>query len=414
MFSVLTMNRKVLQINITANWGSHGRIAEEIGQLAIQNGWESYIAYGRWANPSKSHLVKIGNMWDESWHGLQSRLFDNHGLASKSVTRKLIHTIKDINPDIIHLHNIHGYYLNYPLLFDFLANFGVPVVWTLHDCWPMTGHCAYPSVFECDLWKTGCHDCPAKNEYPQSLLRDNSKNNYRLKKKCFCDINSLHIVTVSKWLEREVRDSFLSEYDIRCIYNGVDIDVFSPQMSLDSLRIKHNITSSEKVVLGVASVWEKRKGLESFYKLREILSSRYRIILIGLSDNQLKHVPKGIDVVRRTEKLNQLAEYYSLADVFVNTSIAETFGLTTVEALACGTPCVVYNTTACPELLNEKNGGIVALGDVPAVAEAVKIICDNSDSIKMRDSCRERAVAYFNKMDRYQEYWNLYQSLLNK
>ena len=414
MYSDLIMTKRLLQINITANWGSHGRIAEEIGRIAISNNWESFIAYGRNANPSMSHLVKIGHMFDEMCHGVQSRLLDQHGLASKHVTRAFISEIERIKPDIIHLHNIHGYYLNYPILFDFLSSLSVPVVWTLHDCWPITGHCAYPSSFACDLWKDGCHDCPARTEYPKSLLIDNSRENYRLKKKYFCGVDSLHIVTVSKWLENEVRASFLKGYDIRCIYNGVDIDVFSPQKSTDSLREKHHIGPNEKVALGVASVWEKRKGLEDFYQLRQVLSSDYRIILIGLDKSLTRQVPEGIDIVMRTDNQAQLAAYYSMADVFVNPSQAETFGLTTAEALACGTPCVVYDTSACPELISEETGRVVPLNDISAMAEAIRQICEKTDQTSMGNACRERAVKLFNKSERYQEYWKLYQSILDK
>ena len=411
MFLGCRMNKKLLQINITANWGSHGRIAEEIGKIAISKGWESYIAYGRNANPSISHLIKIGFMFDEFCHLVQTRLLDNHGLASKYVTRKFIAEIDKIRPDIIHLHNIHGYYLNYPILFNYLKSLSIPVVWTLHDCWSMTGHCAYPTSFSCDLWKFGCHDCPAKKEYPQSLLIDNSKLNYRLKKECFCGVDSLYIVTVSKWLENEVKSSFLKEYNIRCIYNGVDINVFRPRSS-DSLRIKHHIRQDEKVVLGVASVWETRKGLEDFYKLRQALSSEYRIILIGLNRKQIGHIPAGVDVVSRTDNQEQLSAYYSMADVFVNPSQAETFGLTTAEALACGTPCVVYDTSACPELINEETGRVVPLNDISAMTEAIREICEVFDSANMRNACRKRALRLFDKSENYKKYWYLYQSII--
>lgn len=413
MSLVLTMNKRLLQINITANWGSHGRIAEDIGKIVISNGWDSYIAYGRNANSSMSHLIKVGHMLDELCHGVQSRLFDQHGLGSKHVTWEFIREIERIKPDIIHLHNIHGYYLNYPILFKFLSSLSIPVVWTLHDCWPMTGHCAYPSIFACNLWKVGCHDCPAKYEYPKSLLIDNSRENYRLKKAIFCCMDSLHIVTVSKWLENEVRASFLKGYDIRCIYNGVDIDKFRPQISVDSLRLKYHIRPNEKVVLGVASVWEKRKGLGDFYQLRQILSSEYRIILIGLNKNQIKQVPEGIDIVMRTDNQNQLAAYYSMADVFVNPSLAETFGLTTAEALACGTPCVVYDTSACPELINEETGRVVPLNDISAMAETIRQICEKTDRARMRNACRDRAVRLFNQSESYKAYWNLYQSIID-
>ena len=190
--------RKLLQINVSANWGSHGRIAEEIGHLAMSQGWESYIAYGRLANPSNSKLIKIGNCWNVVLHGMQSRLFDNHGLSSKMATRKLIKAIEIIGPDIIHLHNIHGYYLNYPILFDFLSKYNKPVIWTLHDCWPFTGHCAYFTYVKCNKWKKHCYECPNKKCYPTSLLLDNSKKNFEMKKTLFNYINKMTLVPVSE------------------------------------------------------------------------------------------------------------------------------------------------------------------------------------------------------------------------
>ena len=179
------MSKKLLQLNVTANWGSTGTIAEGIGQVAVNNGWKSTIAYGRGTPKSKSDLIRVGSDWDMRFHGLQSRFFDNHGLASKSATRRLVDDIKEFSPDIIHLHNIHGYYLNYPILFDFLKSYGAPIVWTLHDCWSYTGHCAYYDFAKCDKWKTGCHNCPQTKSYPSSLLMNRSTKNYSLKKKYF-------------------------------------------------------------------------------------------------------------------------------------------------------------------------------------------------------------------------------------
>ncbi len=407
---------RLLQINITANWGSHGRIAEEIGQLAMSQGWESYIAYGRWANPSQSHLIRIGSMWDERWHGLQSRIFDNQGLASKRATQSLVEEIGRISPDIIHLHNIHGYYLNYPLLFDFLSKANVPIVWTFHDCWPFTGHCAHPSYASCSLWYTLCKGaCPLRKEYPASYLFDKCERNFLLKKQSFGSVSNLNIVTVSDWLKKETEQSFLGNKIIHRIYNGIDTQVFEPKCA-DHLKQNVRIGGHEKVVLGVANVWDKRKGLYDFFQIREKLDHRYAIILIGLSANQIKKLPEGIIGLSRTESSDQLAEYYSMADVYVNTSQAETFGMTTSEALSCGTPAIVYNTTACPEIVSEETGAVVELGDISAMVDKIQELCNISalEQKERRKLCRQRAVALFNKNDRYQEYLDLYNSLLKQ
>ena len=398
----------LFQINVAANWGSHGRIAEGIGEIVQAHDWDSYIAYGRYANPSKSHLLKVGSTYDTLLHGAHSMLFDRHGLASKSATWRLIRDIDYIQPDIIQLHNIHGYYLNYPLLFEYLSSLDVPVVWTLHDAWAMTGHCAFPALANCVQWKEECVNCPlTRKEYPRCYGAARTSENFQEKKYWFNTVPNLHIVTVSRYLENQVRQSFLKDIDTRCIYNGVDIDVFHPY-NYQFSRARHY------QVLGVASVWEKRKGLDAFRQLRKILPENYDIKLVGLTDQQTRRLPDGISAVSRTDSIQELVELYANADVFVNPSQAESFGMTTAEALACGTPAIVYNTTACPELVDEHTGGVVPLDDVNALADAVRLWCEKSRKGDTRKLCRERAVNLFSRQDRYQEYYDLYDSLLNK
>ena len=404
------MNNKLLQINVSANWGSHGKIAEGIGEIAMSNGWESYIAFGRFANASQSKLIKIGNKWEQRLHGLATRLFDRHGLASAKATTELVKSIEKINPDIIHLHNVHGYYLNYPVLFKYLSQSGIPVVWTLHDCWAYTGHCPYPIFAGCSRWMSHCvPPCPLRKSFLKSWIVDNCRKNFDIKKQCFNSIENLYIVTVSKWLETEVKKSFLRNKNIRCIYNGVDISIFKPT-EYGMLLMKHKIKKTEKVVLGVASIWEERKGLYDFYRLRQLLPSTIRIILIGLSAKQIENLPSGIDGVSRTDSQQELAAYYSMADVYVNPSQAETFGMTTAEAMACGTPAIVYDVTASPELIDEKTGRAVMLGDVKALGNTIIEICDKPLS---PESCRERVIQFFNKDKRYQDYMKLYEEILN-
>ena len=401
---------KLLQINITANWGSHGRIAEDIGRLAQKNGWESYMAYGRWANPSQLPLIKIGHMVDEYLHGVQSRLLDNHGLASKKVTKKLLDEIDAIKPDLIHLHNIHGYYLNYPMLFEYLAKNDIPVVWTLHDCWPMTGHCAYFTYVQCEKWKTGCQQCNHKSTYPISLLRQRSASNYVLKEKHFTSCKRMTLVPVSQWLADIIGETFLSKYPIKMIHNGVDLNVFR--------RPNHPINVFEKykgnyVILGVNSKWDSRKGLPDFIQLRKLLDSRYTIVLVGLSKPQIRKLPKAIIGIERTNSVSELAEYYAAATVFVNPTYEDNFPTANIEAMACGTPVITYDTGGSPEAIVEgMTGFVVPYGSVDSLARIIKDTAETGTFESMRSSCRQRAEQCFDKNSRYQEYMDLYRSMI--
>lgn len=395
----------LLQINVTANWGSTGKIAEDIGKLAIEAGWESWIAYGRGEPVSKSNLIRIGNDWDMKLHAIQSRLLDNHGLASEKVTKDFISQIKKIKPDLIHLHNIHGYYLNYPLLFDFLKEYGAPIVWTLHDCWPFTGHCAYYDFAKCDRWQTECHDCPQLRSYPASLWHDRSKNNFRQKKKSFLGIENLTFVPVSDWLRKELSKSFLSHYPAVTIHNGIDLTVFTPSDTLVKDR-------SEKVILGVASVWDRRKGLDEFVKLRKLLPNNYTIILVGLSQNQIATLPQGITGIRRTENVRQLTDLYSMADVFVNPTLEDNFPTTNLEALACGTPVITYDTGGSPEAIDEQTGIIVPYQNVDVLADKIRHICESASYNGFQ--CRQRAQMHYDKQIVFKEYITLYNNLVKK
>ena len=399
---------KLLQINVAANWGSHGRIAEEIGLEAMAQGWESYIAYGRYANPSKSHIVKIGDLFDHCLHGAQSLLLDRHGLASCGPTKKLIREIEQIKPDLIHLHNIHGFYLNHPILFRYLSTVDIPVVWTLHDCWAFTGHCAWPIHGHCDRFQEQCCHCPLQSKgYPKSFLLDRSRSNFKLKKRYFRSLQDLHLVTVSRWLEQQVRLSFMQDMDIRTIYNGLDTEVFRPSGTPPT-----SVTDGHPLVLGVCNAWYDWKGLDDMAALRELLPDDYEVMVVGVNEDQMHRLPEGITCIRRTDSVSQLAEIYSQADVFVNPSKVESFGMTTAEALSCGTPSIVYDTSACPEVVDNLTGRVVPLGDVNALAKAVKEICSLPGREAMRQACRERAIRLFNRQDRYKEYLQLYNEVL--
>lgn len=399
--------KKLLQINVVANSGSTGRIAENIGKLAISQRWESYIAYGRGNPESTSELLRIGTNCDMYMHGLQSRLLDNHGLASVGATKKFVEEIKRINPDVIHLHNIHGYYLNYKILFEYLSTIDTPVVWTLHDCWAFTGHCSHFDAIGCEKWQTGCFSCPLKGEYPVSKFVDASARNYALKKRLFASVPNLTIVPVSRWLAGLVGRSFLGEYPIRVINNGIDTEVFQQRES--ALRQKHNI-EGKFVLVGVAGVWDAMKGFDDFIKLSRLLPDDCVIIMIGLTKKQIDILPPNIIGIERTESQAQLAEYYSMADVIMNLSYQETFGMTTVEGFGCGTPGIVYDRTASPELISQDTGIIVKAGYMNGLLSAIETIKSNGKK-HYSAACRQRAVECYNKDDKFNEYINLYNSL---
>ena len=399
----------LLQINVTANWGSTGKIAEGIGQQAINSDMESWIAYGRGTPTSSSNLIRIGNDLDKYLHGLQTRLFDNHGLASKQATRNFIREIGKINPDVVHLHNIHGYYLNYQILFNWLKKIKKPVIWTLHDCWPWTGHCAYYTYNKCIKWKSQCDNCPGLNSYPKSFF-DRSKRNYTEKRTAFLGVKNLVLVPVSNWLAGELKDSILKDYPIKVIQNGIDLDKFKP--SINSEIVSKLGLNGKKIILGVASVWEKRKGLEEFINLRESLPDEYEIVLVGLSEKQISLLPEGITGLARTNSQEELADLYSSSEVFVNPTLEDNFPTTNLEALACGTPVITYDTGGSPEAIDKNTGLVVPYRDIRGLTEA--LINESTNHTFSSEACRQRAEMYFNQNKVFERYINLYRTLLQR
>lgn len=399
----------LFQINVVANSGSTGRIVEGIATTMISKGWTCYTAYGRWANPSKSILYRIGNRCEIYYHYLLSRILGKHGLGSVRATMSLIDRIKEVNPDIIHLHNIHGYYLNFPLLFKFLSSANIPVVWTLHDCWAFTGHCVHYTRVNCNKWVNYCCNCPNLSDYPKSLM-DYSRESYKLKKDSFTQSENLTIVAVSQWLGHEVSLSFLKKHPIKVIQNGVDTQVFSPKKS--NVREIYDI-GDKFFILGVATVWDARKGLSDFIELSKLLNKDEVILLVGLSKKQIKNLPSNIIGIQKTENILKLVELYSSADLFINFSVEETFGMTTIESMACGTPVLVYDSTACPEVVTEDTGFIIAPHDI---AKAHEIVTNLKEQGKQAfsNACVSYVQKYFRQEDKYQEYANLYDEILHR
>lgn len=401
--------KKLLQINSVVNSGSTGRIAEEIAHTAIASGWESYIAFGRNERYSESNLIRIGNDLGIKMHGLQTRLFDRHGLGSVKSTKLFIQQVDKIKPDIIHLHNIHGYYINIEILFNYLSKVDVPVVWTLHDCWSITGHCTHFSYVGCEKWRTKCYSCPQKNEYPASLFIDRSEKNYILKNELFNSLSNLTLVPVSQWLSDILKDSFLRKYPSSVINNGINTSVFKPTGN-NEFRERYGL-QNKFILLGVASIWSQRKGLEDFIELSKTLGADYQIILVGLTRKQKDQLPVEILGIERTESVEELAELYASSDVYINTTYEDTFPTTNLESLACGTPVITYNTGGSPESIDESTGIVVEQGNISKLVEAIRVIKDNGKQY-YSDACVNRVNRLYKKEDRYKEYIDLYESLI--
>ena len=351
---------KYLFINSVAGFGSTGRIAAEKCRELMAQGHECVLAFGRdKANCDDVPTVQIGTSLDFKLHGVRNRLLDDHGFGSKAATRRFLKWVQQYDPDVIWLHNIHGYYIHIGELFRYLHSCGKKIIWTLHDCWAFTGHCAYFDFAGCDKWKSGCHDCPQKGSYPASMVLDNSRSNYEKKKALFTGIPNLTLTVPSYWLESRVKKSFLRDYPVEVVYNTINTDIFKPTPG--DFRKKHGL-EDKKIILGVASVWDERKGLKDFLALSELLDGNYQIVLIGLTREQIASLPAAILGLPRTNSMQELAAAYTAADVFVNPSAEETFGMTAMEARCCGTEAIVYQDTACEEIVNQFGGIAVPKG----------------------------------------------------
>ena len=395
---------KVLQINSVCGIGSTGRIVVQIHKLLKEKGYKSYVAYGRDYARDCDSTVRIGNKFDNYMHVAITRLFDRHGFGSKKATANFIEKVEKIDPDIIHLHNIHGYYVNIELLFKYIKEANKPVVWTLHDCWAFTGHCAYFDYIGCDRWKTGCYECPQKKTYPSSILIDNSKRNFERKKELFTGIKNMVIVTPSRWLAGLVKESFLSKYPVKVINNGIDLEIFKPMES--DFRKRYGL-ENKFIILGIANVWDRRKGYDYFIKLSETLKQDEIIVMVGLTEKQKKNLPKNIIGITRTNNVKKLAEIYSAADVFVNPTLEDNFPTTNLEALACGTPVVTFNTGGSPECIDENCGVVVEKGNLKELVNVLKIIKSKGRSSYIWQ-CVERAKKLYDKNNKYNEYLFLY------
>lgn len=386
---------KVLMINVTCGIGSTGRICTDVALELEKQGHEVKIAYGRDCDLEKysKYAVKIGTSIDVKLHALFARIFDSSGFGSKSATRKFIKWVEEYNPDVIHLHNIHGYYINVEILFDYLKKSNKKIVWTLHDCWAFTGHCAHFSFVNCYKWKKQCCNCLQKSVYPSSLVFSSAKRNYNKKKIAFTGVKNLSIITPSKWLAALTKESFLKEYPTTVINNGIDIGVFRNTES--DILTKYGI-SDKKIVLGVANNWGERKGFDDFIELSKKLPDEYKIVMIGLTLQQMKDIPNNIFGIEKTSSVDELVAWYSAADVFVNTTYEDTFPTVNLEAQACGTPVITYKTGGSTESVPPEN--VVEQGDLNALENRIKLFCEQDYKNKfVCDSAKYDRAVFFRK-----------------
>jgi|GEM_PF-12734 len=418
LYSELTA-RKVLHINpVVRRNTSTGKIMQEIGEVAVEHGWKNFIAYSRGrdgrADIAPSIAVPVGSRLSVAMHGLITRLFDAHGEGSALATLKFIRTLRKIDPDIVHIHNVHGYFLNYPILFKYLARSGKQIVWTVHDCWLYTGHCYHYTFAGCSKWKTHCGNCPQRKEFPKSWFIDGSARAFELKKKAFTSLprGKFTIVTVSDWMRREMSESFLKGYDFRLIHNGIDLDAFKPASDSGRIREKYGL-EDRNIILGLASIWSKEKGLRDLTEIALRLNRDEVLVIVGVSEAQAAKLPAGVVAIRRTADAGELAALYSAATALVNPTYQDNYPTVNMEAIACGTPVVTYRTGGSVETITPKTGRIVEVGDFGAMLSAVREI-ESLGKDFFAEGCRNYAEAFFSKKERYKDYIELYESLATR
>ena len=397
---------KIVQINSLPN-GSTGKIAIQLNDMVNKKpNWNGLFFCGNWEKTSLREVHYWGLRFENKLSALLSMLSGFQNMFSVLGTLSLIYKLKRIKPDVIHIHNVHLWVINIPLLMKYIKKKHIKTVWTLHDCWSFTGHCPYFTLINCNKWKSGCYNCPQYMEYPKSFI-DNSKYMWKLKKKWFSGVKNMTIVTPSEWLARLVKKSYLKDYTVRVINNGIDLDVFKPRDS--DFRDKQGIPRNKYIILGVAFDWGKRKGLDVFVKLAKILDEKkYQIVLVGTDCNVDKILTENIISIHRTQNQQELAEIYSAADLFVNPSREDNFPTVNIESIACGTPVVTFRTGGSPEIIDETCGSVVDCDDVDTLENEIHRICETKPYSEK--ACLERAKTFDNRK-RFEEYIKLYERI---
>ena len=389
----------VAQINATCGVGSTGKIAVSISKMLTERSVDNYILCGAKTNGYVKGIPCCSQTYTKL-QALKSRILGNWGFNSQAETRRIIMEIERFSPDTVLLHNLHGHDCDLSMLFTCFKEKQTKLFWTFHDCWAFTAYCPHFTLSKCEMWKTGCRHCPQRKTF--SWFLDRSKTLYQRKKELFSGLN-LTIITPSVWLADIVKQSFLKEYPVEVIHNGIDLNVFKPKES--DFRQRCHIADNQFVLLGVAFGWGVRKGLDDFVELAKRLDpDKYRIVLVGTDEVTDKLLPKNIISVRRTQNQQELAQIYTAADVFVNPTREEVLGLVNLEALACGTPVVTFNTGGSPECIDNTCGSVTPVDDVDALEREIMRICESK--CFPHEACIRRA-AQFDQNVRFQEYVRL-------
>ena len=403
---------RIVQINtVYKTGGSTGRIAYEINQIAAELGNETYAIYGYETSemPADNSLRLQGRI-RRKWNILKTRVWPHHGFYNMHETKRLMKFLDNFRPDIIHLHNIHNSYINVKMLFSYIKQHHIPVVWTLHDCWSFTGWCAYFDMANCFKWMEGCHGiCPCKHDYPKTWFFNLGQQNWNDKRQVFAGCDNLTIVTPSKWLANHVKNSFLKSYPIRVINNGVDLSVFKQNSS--NVRDKYGITKNVKIVLAVMNNWEKRKGISFLLELPTHLKSDQILVIVGLTDKQLKVLPSERCLgIKRTDSVSDLAGLYNEASVFINPTLEDNFPTTNLEALACGTPVVTFDTGGSAESIDSETGVVVKKGDFENLLSSIQSVIEKGKAY-YANRCISRAQKLYDSYKQNLEYVKLYNEI---
>ena len=416
---------KVLQINTFYKYGSTGRIAYDLQCVQQDSEIEAFVAYGpdtsaNNSNDVNTNILRLQTLRRRKLNILRTRLFDHHGFYNEVETRKLIKWLDEIRPDIIHLHNIHNHYVNVKMLFDYIKQHDIPTVWTLHDCWPFTGHCAYFDFANCDKWKNGCYDCPSLKDYPPTWCFDRTRRNYRDKKTVFTGVRNLTLVTPSEWLARLTRESFLKEYPVAVINNGVDVNIFGPTES--DIKKERGI-ERKKIILATAGN-SKRKGTEFLKKILDFLTDKEMLVWIGIDEASVGVNNKHLITISYTNSREEMAALYSMADCFINSTLEDNFPTVNIEALACGTPIVTFNTGGSieavldDEIINKEGGiqytsvgAVVEKGNIDDLLVAVRKVINFGKQYYL-NNCVQKAKKKYDKVKQYQKYIDLYKSMI--
>ena len=403
---------KIAQINMTHK-GSTGKIMLQIADIARSAGHEVHthapMVFSRIEKQqplrAENHFT-WGTEFENAAHYYAGSILGQNGRFSHIGTKQLIHKLKTFQPDVIHLHNLHGFCINLPMLFRYIKKERIKVIWTLHDCWAFTGHCPYFTMCACEKWKTGCYQCPQHRIYPKSYI-DDSRRMYRLKQKWFLGVEDMTLITPSDWLAALAKQSFLKDYPVKVINNGIDLEIFQPTAS--DFRTRYGIQDDKFIVLGIAFGWGKRKGLDVFIELSKRLNKqKYQLVLVGTDANTDQHLPDNVISIHRTHNQTELAEIYTTADVFANPTREENYPTVNMEAIACGTPVVTFRTGGSPEILNQTCGSVVDCDDVDAMEREIIRICETK--VFTKDMCAERAKAFDAKLC-FEKYVQLYRSI---